>query len=591
MSNDGNISDLKTDPVSSMPRRLAAVLFADVSAFSRMMNEDEAGTLREVRLIRTRMIEPAAIEHHGRLIKSMGDGFLVEFTSAVYAVSFALHLQQRMAGSGIRVGTFDPIKLRIGINLGDVVVNDGDIYGDGVNVAARLEAVCEPGGICISDKVHEEARGRVPFVAEDLGLLALKNIDRPVRAWKVTHESAVAAAGPGQSAPRVSKPKVLITPFESIGTDQEQRYFADGVTEDIITELSRFRLLSVVGSASSSSLAEQGLVPRDAGSKLGATYVVKGSVRRSGPRVRIGVQLIDVASGEHVWSERFDRDLEGVFELQDEISRLIAGHLFRNVEIDGTTKAKRKKPDSIAAYDLVLKGMEHHQKQTLKDNDIAETYFLQAINIDPLYAEAHVWVSLIHLFKWSYNLSSDNLYNAVKYATTAYGIDKTSARSAGVLAFSKLVSRDHREAERLCRVAESLNPNDSHITAMSALVYAFIGDHNESTKLFERAFALNPYPPLWYWEHRGILGFAARRYEEPLEWIMPQPLYGADAAYVVSSLGHLGRGDEAAEWLAKHPMLTGAATIFQLARAEPFLRMEDMEHLLDGIRRAGLREA
>ena len=336
-------------------RRLAAILAADVVGFSRLMEQDEAGTLAAVKTRRKGVLDPLVAEHEGRIFKVTGDGVLVEFASAVSAVQCAVDLQQGMAVANGGCPEDRHIVLRIGVNLGDVMIEGSDLYGDGVNIAARLESIAEPGGILISGTAHEHIKSKIKVGFDDLGLQTLKNIVEQVRAYRVTSLPSVTVATPKRAT---DKPSIAVLPFTNMSGDPDQQYFSDGITEDVIIELSRFHGLFVIARNSSFQYREKAVDVRRVARELGVQYVVEGSVRKMANRIRITAQLIDARSGNHIWSERFDREISELFEVQDEVARTIVGTLsgrLEDAEIKGVTQ---KRTDDLAAYDSVLRGIE-----------------------------------------------------------------------------------------------------------------------------------------------------------------------------------------------------------------------------------------
>ena len=373
---------------ASAQRRLAAILVADVVGYSRLMEADEAGTLAALRERRKGVVEPLVRENGGRIVNFMGDGVLVEFASAVNALRCALDLQKRMAEANEKLPDPKRIVLRIGVNLGEVVGEGSDIFGDGVNIAARLEGLAEPGGICISGKVHDEIRGKLDFAAADLGDVTLKNITRPVKAFRIT--AGTNSKSPVEPrAPADSRPSIGVLPFTNMSGDQEQEYFADGITEDIITELARNRGLFVIARNSSFTFKGTAVDIAEVGRKLGVRYVVEGSVRKVGKRVRITAQLIEAATGSHVWAERYDRDLEDIFAVQDEVTRSIAAAVPGHLESDIVKASRRKPTESLGAYDHYLRGMEIVNRWRNDDIPQAMAEFESAVKLDPNFARAH----------------------------------------------------------------------------------------------------------------------------------------------------------------------------------------------------------
>src|SRR5579864_8901556 len=369
-------------------RRLAAILAADVAGFSRLMGEDEEGTLARLKALRREVCDGSIAEHRGRIVKTTGDGFLVEFPSVVDALHCALSVQGVMRERNRDTPAARRIEFRIGINLGDVIIDGGDVYGDGVNIAARLEALAEPGGICVSQTVLDHARGKLPFSAEDAGEQRLKNIAQPVRVWRIAGDR-VREAATNIASPFASKPTIAVLPFANMSGDPEQEFFADGLTEDILTELSRFRHLFVISRNSVFVYKGKAVNVQGVAKELGVQYVVEGSVRKAGNRVRITVQLISAVSDHHLWAERYDRELKDIFEIQDEITKAITAVLPGRVEVAAHERAKRKTTDNLAAWELVLAGKLLHHRSRRDDNGEAVKLLERAIALDPDYAHAH----------------------------------------------------------------------------------------------------------------------------------------------------------------------------------------------------------
>ena len=355
---------------STVERRLAAILAADMVGYSRLMEADEAGTLARLKTHRLELIDPAIAKSKGKIVKTTGDGLLVEFQSVAEAVQSAVEIQRRMARRNADLPAARWIQFRIGINLGDVICEDGDIFGDGVNVAARLQALAEPGGICVSRAVRDQVQvgDRVAVAFEDLGEQTVKNIARPIGVFRVLLDALPAAVAAGRATaagePVPQKPSIAVLPFANMSGDPEQEFFADGLTEDIITELSRFRELFVISRNSAFVHKGKAVKIQDVAAEFGVQYVVEGSVRKAGNRVRVTVQLIDAASDHHVWAERYDRELEDIFAIQDEVTAAIVATLPGRIEAASHDRAERKPTANMAAYECVLAGKVLHHRST-----------------------------------------------------------------------------------------------------------------------------------------------------------------------------------------------------------------------------------
>jgi TolB-like protein/Tfp pilus assembly protein PilF len=463
---------------TSAQRRLAAILVADVVGYSHLMEADEAGTLAALRDRRKGIVEPLVRENDGRIVKFMGDGVLVEFASAVNALRCALDLQKRMAESNGKLADPKRIVLRIGVNLGEIVGEGSDIFGDGVNIAARLEGLAEPGGICISGKVHDEIRGKLDFAATDLGDVTLKNITRPVRAFRITAEtnskSPVEPRGPVDS-----KPSIGVLPFTNVSGDQEQEYFADGITADIITELARNRGLFVIARNSSFTFKGTAIDIAEVGRKLGVRYVVEGSVRKVGKRVRITAQLIEAATGSHVWAERYDRDLEDIFAVQDEVTRSIVAAVPGHLESDIVKASRRKPTESLGAYDHYLRGMEIVNRWS---DDIPEAMaeFESAVKFDPNFARAHALLGQTYLRKWWQTQAPHLLQLANKETELAVRLDGGDSTCLGVRGVYLINNKDFDAALDNFQRALQLTPDDADLNERMAYYLVCTGRANQA---------------------------------------------------------------------------------------------------------------
>jgi TolB-like protein/class 3 adenylate cyclase len=446
-------------------RRLAAILAADVAGYSRLIGADEQGTLNRLRSIRTEVVDPKINEHHGRLVKTTGDGLLIEFGSVVDALRCAVEVQQSMAERN--TGSADRIEFRMGINVGDIVVEDDDIFGDGVNVAARLEGLAEPSGICVSARVQEDAAGKLDLTFDDLGEQALKNIARPIRAYRVgipvveTASTASATrAMPALALP--DKPSIAVLPFQNMSGDPEQEYFVDGMVEEIITALSRIRWLFVIARNSTFTYKGQTVDVKRVGRELGVRYVLEGSVRKAGIRVRITGQLIDALTGTHLWADRFDGSLENVFDLQDKVAISVAGVIEPALQAAEMRRSAAHPTTDLTAYDLYLRALALYFPIAKQQVFAALGLFEQAIVIDPRYGPALSWAAICH---WQFVVSG----------------------------WSEAPERSRRDAIDLARQALEVGQNDPRILVNAAFVLAFFDeDIDAMIALVDRALALNP---------------------------------------------------------------------------------------------------
>jgi TolB-like protein/class 3 adenylate cyclase len=504
----------------SQTRRLAAILAADVAGYSRLMGADEEGTLERLKALRRELVDPKIAEHRGRIVKTTGDGLLVEFSSVVDAVRCAVAVQQAMPERDTGVAADNRIELRIGINLGDVIVEGDDLYGDGVNIAARIEALADPGGVFVSNTVHDHVRDRLPFVFEDLGEQQVKNIARPLRVYRV--RDGTAAQAPSQPAPALplplpDKPSIAVLPFQNMSGDPEQEYFADGMVEEIITALSRIRWLFVIARNSSFTYKGQAVDVKQVGRELGVRYVLEGSVRKAGGRVRITAQLIDTANARHAWAERYDRALDDIFALQDELTISVIGAIeptLRQAEIE---RARRKRPDSLDAYDLYLRALPFAYTSMPEDAEKALPLLERAIAIEPDYAVAHAIISWCREQRYLRGgLDEQDKAIALHHARLAIasgGDDATALAIAG-LVVGFLDPRDYESALDAFGRSLTLSPSSALALILSAVTRAWRGDSAIAIEQAELGLRLSPFDPL---RNTGYMAIAIAHFVAGLE--------------------------------------------------------------------------
>ena len=571
-----------------MPRRLAAILIADVVGYSRLMEADEAGTLAALNERRKAILEPTVREHGGRIVKVMGDGVLVEFASAVQAVSCAAEVQKQMAAANVGVAEDRRIVLRIGINLGDVMVEGGDLYGDGVNIAARLQALAEPGEIWIASNVHDQVENKLSLAYDDLGLREMKNLARPVHAYRIGPEASRPLVPDAVTVP--TRASIAVLPFTNMSGDPNQQYFSDGITEDIITELSRFRSLFVVARNSSFQYRDKAVDVRRVARELGVHYVVEGSVRKMADRVRITAQLIDAVTGNHLWSERYDRNIHALFEVQDEVTRTIVATLVGRLEDAEIGDAMRKRTDSPAAYDNLLRGIHLLRGHSDEDNRRARELFEKAVGIDPQFALAHAYLAIALLVEHDYDNAPDAITKqALDSGLAGVKLDPRDGRCHQFLAQAYRFRGEFDQALSHFERSVALNPNDANAIAQMGYALAITGRADDGVDLVRQAMQLNPFHPDWYWADLAIALYAARRYEEALD---ANRRFGSRAywhsARVAACHAQLGQFAEAhlhaAEVLRLKPD-------FHLSDERlRYKNPADAEHVFEGLRKAGLPE-
>ncbi|WP_025034132.1 adenylate/guanylate cyclase domain-containing protein [Bradyrhizobium sp. DOA9] len=579
-------------------RRLAAVLAADMVGFSRLMEVDEAGTLARLKTHRVELIDPAIAKNRGRIIKTTGDGMLAEFHSVVDAVLCAAEVQRRMARRNADVPPPRWIQFRIGINLGDVIVDQNDIFGDGVNVAARLETLAEPGGICVSGAVRDQVGDRLDGVQfDDLGEQSVKNIARPIRIFRIRLAEGPASLPDGSSRaltqPGVSKkPSIAVLPFANMSGDPEQEFFADGLTEDIITELSRFHDLLVISRNSTFVYKGKAVKVQDIGREFGVDYVIEGSVRKAGERVRVTVQLIDAETDRHIWAERYDRELRDIFAIQDEMTRAIVATLPGRVEAATHDRTKRKPTDNMPAYECVLAAKLLHHRSTRDDNAQAQTLLNRALAMDPNYAHAHAWKACVLGQCWIYGWCADREATFEQVASEleiALALDDNDADVHRILAALNLTRHDYEKATYHQERALALNPNYDLVVVQQGELLTWLGLPEEGIDWIRKAMRLNPYHPERFWSHLGRAYYCAEKYAEAVEAFsrITRPDYTHHAflaATFAQMKNAIAAGAHAAEVLKREPGFSVAAYLATLH----YKREPDRQRHEAGLIAAGL---
>jgi adenylate cyclase len=580
-------------------RRLGAVLFADIADYARLMGLDEIGTWQAVKE-RIETFNERATAYGGRVLQVRGDGLFLLFDSAVDAVSFAVDAQKRMKVLNEGVPQDRQLLFRIGVNLGEVLLGAEDASGDSVNIAARIEALARPGSVCITAAVYEQVRKKLDFGYSYLGAQTLKNISEPVETFQVHEDPASAMMATGYRRPALrgrpadkalKGPSVVVLPFRFQGSDPSESWFADGLTEDITTNLSRFHDLFVIARTSAYVLGEGAMPPNKAARELGVRYVATGSVRKAGPRIRVSIQLLD---GEHertVWGEQYDRQLEDLFDLQQEVTEIIVSAVAANIAASERERLSQLAPSDVRAYTYVLQGQQHIYRYTREDNTLARGFYESALELDPRYARALAATSRTFNIDWRYNwteLRDRALDKALDLALAAVDVDPKDARGYGELGFAHLYRKEHDAAVSAYRRALSLNPNDADLMSDFADTLAHCGQSEEAIALLHKAMRLNPFYPDEYLWYLGGAYYNLKRYEDAIQAVSGMQNLREGQRILAASNAQLGRTSaaraHAKKVLEAHPDFN----LDHWARVQPDRQNDDTLHFIEGLKKAGL---
>ncbi len=582
-------------------RRLAAILAADVAGSCRLIGIDEEGTLAQLKALRKTLFDPKITDHRGRIVKNTGDGALVEFGSVVDAVRCAVEIQRGMAKHNIDVPQVKRIEFRIGIHVGDIIIDENDIYGDGVNIAVRLEGIAEPGGICISDDAHRQVRGKVESTLEDMGVQTLKNIAEPMRVWRIRKNSVSPLVIPtdpssGHAAlPLPDGPSIAILPFQNISGDPDQDYFADGMVDEITTALSRFKSLFVIARNSSFTYKGKAVDIKQVGRELGVRYVLEGSVRKAAGKVRIIGQLIDAATGMHLWADRFEGDLSDIFALQDRMAESVVSAIAPKMFLTEVDLAARR-PNNLSAYDLCLRAYSHLYSWTRGGTAEALRLASRALEIDPRYGFAATLAGDCHLLNISQGWAADpksEIAEALRLLRLALSTDANDYGALSILGrATALFSGDFDTAREMVDRAVALNPNSFRAWDQRGWTYAIAGQPEEAIRSFERATRLSPFGSIFSTSTgMSAVFLGLGRFDEAVaaakKALRENQTYGAAYRCLAAALAHLGRDAEARK------------TVAQLLEIEPHFRISEWvartgqwvpQIYIDGLRKAGLPE-
>lgn len=572
-------------------RRLTTIMAIDVVGYSRLMSEDEAGTLAALRDLRRTVVDPLVSQFGGRIFKLMGDGALIEFQSVLNAIQCAVEIQRAISTRPPHWPDGRRIELRAGINLGDVIALGSDLYGSGVNLAARLQSLAEPGGVCISAAVHEHVADNGNWAWKDLGEQTMKNIAKPLRVYGLVPHTPVSAPVVAEVAAR-ARPSVAVLPLANMSGDPEQEFFADGLTEDILTELSRFRGLLVISRNSTFKYKGKPIDIRQVSRELAADYVIEGSVRKTADRVRVIVQLIDGRTDQHIWADRYDRKLTDIFDIQDEITTAVVATLPGRIEAATRDIVARKKTDNMLAYECVLAGKILHHRSSFEANQQALAMLDRAIELDPTYAHAHAWKACTVGQGWANSWCADReaAWNLVtRELETAMSLDDHDSDVHRVYAAVCLARKEHEQAMHHQERALALNPNDDLIVVQQGEMLTWIGQPDEGISWILKAMRLNPYHPERFWNHLGRAYFVARRYGDAIgafrRITAPDQFHFAFMAAIEAKLGNLGTAAQyVREVLARDSGFSSTTYLKTLHYKRP----EDEEHHLQALIAAGL---
>ena len=580
-------------------RRLVAIFAADVEGYSRLMGNDEVGTLSDLTQRRA-ILDGLISDHRGRIANTAGDSVLAEFGSAVNAVQCAVEAQAALAGVNADLSPDRHINFRIGVHVGDVMVKGGDLFGDGVNIAARLQTLASAGGTCISGAAYDQVRKILPFAFTDLGAQQVKNIEEPVRAFAVSAKGASAIASPSiVSIPLAlpDKPSIAVLPFQNMSGDPEQEYFADGMVEEITTALSRFKALFVIARNSSFTYKGRAVDIKQVGRELGVRYVLEGSVRKAAGKVRMTGQLIDTTTGVHLWADRYEGDSGDVFALQDRMSEVVVSAIAPKLIQTEIEIAARRRPENLGAYDLCLRALPHFYSLTREGMVEALHFLSRALEIDPRYGTAASLAAGCHVFNivqgWAADLKSETA-EATRLSLLALSIDPNDPETLAMVGRGRAyLSGDFDAAIEMVDRAVALNPNSASVWDNRSWVYQYAGRAEEAIQSFERAIRLSPLDPMLYsrFAGMGIALLKLNRFEEAVaaanRALRQDQTFSTTYRCLAAGLAHLGREDE-----AKH-------AVARLLEIEPNFRLSEWvaragkwqsSQFLEGLRKAGLPE-
>jgi adenylate cyclase len=583
-----------------LERRLAAILAADIVGYSRLMRADEEGTLARLKALQKELFAPKVREHRGRIVKLMGDGALVEFASAVDAVRCAVAVQEGLTRREAGEPEKSALTMRLGINLGDIIIEGDDIYGDGVNLAARLEGLAEPGGICLSASVHEQVRHKLDMTFEDLGEQSVKNIAEPVRVYRVVSD-APSAAPDGEASPTLpDKPSIAVLPFDNMSGDPEQAYLADGISEDLITALSKIRWFFVIARNSTFTYKDQAVDVTRVARELGVRYVLEGSVRKGGNRVRITAQLIDAATGRHVWAERYDRNLADIFDLQDEMTQTIVGAVEPELSAAERDRALSKPPENLDAWESYQRGVWHMWRYDRDGNLQAQNLLKRATDLDPSFAPAYAYGSYVQYSRVIMGWSEDpeqSLDAGMTLAKKALALDDKDPVGYFAAGRIYMMRGQHDDSIAALETAIELNPSFAQAYHGLGMALTLAGHLEEAKAALGQSERLSPRDPI-LWASTVCHALAcvlSRDYEEAHHWARKTIQNPRSSGYwphatLAAALAHLDQMDEARAAVAAALEAMPDLSLSYLAKILPTKEPTGLDPYLDGLREAGLPE-
>ncbi|MGO7171822.1 tetratricopeptide repeat protein [Rhizobium leguminosarum] len=589
-----------------MTRKLAAILVADVVGYSRLAGADEDRILARLRTLRSDLVDPTIAVHNGRVVKRTGDGSLIEFRSVVDAVRCAVEVQTAMVERNIGVSPENRIEFRVGIHLGDVVEeSDGDLMGDGVNIAARLEGVAKPGGICLSEDAYRQVRARLDLAVTDLGQIPLKNISEPMRVYSLqiaavpppnpARQAQPAATKMPSAAAVPDKPSIAVLAFNNMSGDAEQEYFSDGISEDIITDLSKLSELHVIARNSSFVYKNVTASVPEMAKALGVRYVLEGSVRKAGNRVRVTAQLIDASNGGHIWASRFDRDLTDIFAVQDELTQEIVAALRLNLTHGDQGRLAQGRALNVDAYELLLRGREQASAHTRTGNRAARSLAADAIAIDPQYAAAQALMSFTHVLDYVNAWSTDpegSLRIGMDLAQQAVEMAEEQPNGRFALGMACMWNRELDRAQAEVQQGLALQPNSAELLLLMAHIQIFSGDPAGALETLDASMRLDPHHPEILFQFRADAHFSLGEYEQAIAAIEQrlQQNSQSETAYALlaSCYGHLGRPEESRLAWERALRINPDFSVERRRRVLPFRNPEDFDRRVEGLRKAGL---